>query len=115
MKAIVGINVMLNSYFLKNNFYPFGEVMDISVAFKFLIIFILVIILISLTKGLHFLMKDDDQSIKMAKSLTIQSSALCISFHFNICWLLNGVDYTKSHLKKATYSSFFSVISSIRI
>ena len=72
MKAIVGINVMLNSYFLNNNFYPFGEVMDISVAFKFLIIFILVIILISLTKGLHFLMKDDDQSIKMAKSLTIR-------------------------------------------
>ena len=72
MKAIVGINVMLNTYFLNNNFYPFGEVMDISVAFKFLIIFILVIILISLTKGLHFLMKDDDQSIKMAKSLTIR-------------------------------------------
>ena len=72
MNAIVGINVMLNSYFLNNNFYPFGEVMDISVAFKFLIIFILVIILISLTKGLHFLMKDDDQSIKMAKSLTIR-------------------------------------------
>jgi len=72
MKAIVGINVMLISYFLNNNFYPFGEVMDISIAFKFLIIFILVIILISLTKGLHFLMKDDDQSIKMAKSLTIR-------------------------------------------
>lgn len=46
--------------------------MDISVAFKFLIIFILVIILISLTRGLHFLMKDDDQSTKMAKSLTIR-------------------------------------------
>ena len=72
MKAIVGINVMLNSYFLNNNFYPFGEVMDISIVFKFLIIFILVIILISLTKGLHFLMKDDDQSNKMAKSLTIR-------------------------------------------
>ena len=46
--------------------------MDISVAFKFLIIFILTIILISLTRGLHFLMKDDDQSTKMAKSLTIR-------------------------------------------
>jgi len=46
--------------------------MDISVVFKFLIIFILAIILISLTKGLHFLMKDDDQSTKMAKSLTIR-------------------------------------------
>jgi len=46
--------------------------MDISVAFKFLIIFILAIILISLTRGLHFLMKDDDQSTKMAKSLTIR-------------------------------------------
>ena len=46
--------------------------MDISVIFKFLIIFILSIILISLTKGLHFLMKDDDQSTKMAKSLTIR-------------------------------------------
>ena len=46
--------------------------MDISVAFIFLIIFILAIILISLTRGLHFLMKDDDQSTKMAKSLTIR-------------------------------------------
>ena len=46
--------------------------MDISVAFKFLIIFFLAIILISLTRGLHFLMKDDDQSTKMAKSLTIR-------------------------------------------
>lgn len=46
--------------------------MDISIAFKFLIIFILAIILISLTRGLHFLMKDDDQSTKMAKSLTIR-------------------------------------------
>tara|TARA_B100000902_G_scaffold333404_1_gene331920 strand:+ start:1990 stop:2205 length:216 start_codon:yes stop_codon:yes gene_type:complete len=46
--------------------------MDISVAFKFVIIFILAIILISLTRGLHFLMKDDDQSTKMAKSLTIR-------------------------------------------
>ena len=46
--------------------------MDISVAFKFVIIFILIIILISLTRGLHFLMKDDDQSVKMAKSLTIR-------------------------------------------
>ncbi len=46
--------------------------MDITVAFKFLIIFILIIILISLTRGLHFLMKDDDQSVKMAKSLTIR-------------------------------------------
>ena len=46
--------------------------MDISVVFKFLIIFILAIILISLTRGLHFLMKDDDQSTKMAKSLTIR-------------------------------------------
>ncbi len=46
--------------------------MDITVAFKFVIIFILIIILISLTRGLHFLMKDDDQSVKMAKSLTIR-------------------------------------------
>ena len=46
--------------------------MDISVAFKFVIIFMLIIILISLTRGLHFLMKDDDQSVKMAKSLTIR-------------------------------------------
>ena len=60
-------------------------------------------------------MKDDDQSIKMAKSLTIQSRTFCISFHFNIFWLLNGMDYTKSHLKKLRIVAFLSVISSIRI
>ena len=80
MKAIVGTKVMLNSYFLKNNFYPFGELMDITEAFKALIIFILVIILLSLTKGLHFLMRDDDQSTKMAKSLTIRITLSVLLF-----------------------------------
>ena len=92
MNAIVGTNVKFNSYFLKNNFYPFGEVMDISIVFKFLIIFILVIILISLTKGLHFLMKDDDQSMKMAKSLTIRIVLsvflfILIFFGYSMGWI----------------------------
>jgi len=37
--------------------------------FKTIIIIILIVILLSLTKGLHFLMKDDDQSRKMVRSL----------------------------------------------
>jgi TRAP-type C4-dicarboxylate transport system permease large subunit len=66
--------------------------MDISVIFKFLIIFILVIILISLTKGLHFLMKDDDQSTKMAKSLTIRVVLsvflfILIFFGYSMGWI----------------------------
>jgi len=66
--------------------------MDISVVFKFLIIFILVIILISLTKGLHFLMKDDDQSTKMAKSLTIRVVLsvflfILIFFGYSMGWI----------------------------
>lgn len=40
--------------------------------FKAVIIAVLIVILLSLTKGLHFLMKDDDQSKKMVKSLTIR-------------------------------------------
>ncbi|MDA1133371.1 MAG: twin transmembrane helix small protein [Proteobacteria bacterium] len=40
--------------------------------FKTIIIVILIVILLSLTKGLHFLMKDDDQSRKMVRSLTIR-------------------------------------------
>lgn len=40
--------------------------------FKTIIIIILIVILLSLTKGLHFLMKDDDQSRKMVRSLTIR-------------------------------------------
>ena len=66
--------------------------MDISVVFKFLIIFILIIILISLTKGLHFLMKDDDQSTKMAKSLTIRVVLsvflfILIFFGYSMGWI----------------------------
>ena len=66
--------------------------MDISVVFKFLIIFILAIILISLTKGLHFLMKDDDQSTKMAKSLTIRVVLsvflfILIFFGYSMGWI----------------------------
>ena len=40
--------------------------------FKTIIIIILIVILLSLTKGLHFLMKDDYQSRKMVRSLTIR-------------------------------------------
>ncbi|MEL0104811.1 MAG: DUF2909 family protein, partial [Methylophilaceae bacterium] len=40
--------------------------------FKAIIVILLIIILLSLTKGLHFLIKDDDQSTKMVKSLTIR-------------------------------------------
>ena len=40
--------------------------------FKAVIIAVLIVILLSLTKGLHFLMKDDDQSKRMVKSLTIR-------------------------------------------
>jgi len=40
--------------------------------FKTIIIIILIVILLSLTKGLHFLMKDDDQSRKMVRWLTIR-------------------------------------------
>ena len=66
--------------------------MDISVVFKFLIIFILAIILISLTKGLHFLMKDDDQSTKRAKSLTIRVVLsvflfILIFFGYSMGWI----------------------------
>jgi phosphoglycerol transferase MdoB-like AlkP superfamily enzyme len=66
--------------------------MDISVIFKFLIILILAIILISLTKGLHFLMKDDDQSTKMAKSLTIRVALsvflfILIFFGYSMGWI----------------------------
>jgi TRAP-type C4-dicarboxylate transport system permease large subunit len=66
--------------------------MDISVIFKFLIILILAIILISLTKGLHFLMKDDDQSTKMAKSLTIRVVLsvflfILIFFGYSMGWI----------------------------
>ena len=66
--------------------------MDISVVFKFLIIFILAIILISLTKGLHFLMKYDDQSTKMAKSLTIRVVLsvflfILIFFGYSMGWI----------------------------
>jgi len=46
--------------------------MDISFAFKLLVIFILVVILISLTGGLHFLINDKDSSTKMARSLTVR-------------------------------------------
>ena len=82
--------------------------MDITVAFKFLIIFILAIILISLTKGLHFLMKDDDQSIKMAKSLTIRVILSVLLFILILCWLFNGVDNTKPYLKKLLIVAFLS-------
>ncbi|MDB2679449.1 twin transmembrane helix small protein [Methylophilaceae bacterium] len=33
---------------------------------------LLIVILLSLTRGLHFLIKDDDKSLNMVKSLTVR-------------------------------------------
>ena len=70
----MGTNLKLNWYFLEFNFLPYIELnkMDIISAFKFLVIFILVVILISLTGGLHFLIKDKDESTRLARSLTLR-------------------------------------------
>ena len=46
--------------------------MDMTQIFKFIVIFILLLILLSLTKGFHFLMKDGDQSKKMVVTLSIR-------------------------------------------
>ena len=46
--------------------------MDMTQVFKFIVIFILLLILLSLTKGFHFLMKDRDQSKKMVVTLSIR-------------------------------------------
>ena len=48
--------------------------------FKAIIVILLIIILLSLTKGLHFLIKDDDQSNKMVKSLTIRIALSIVLF-----------------------------------
>lgn len=61
--------------------------------FKTIIIILLVIILLSLTKGLQFLMKDDDQSKNMVKSLTIRIVLsvllfLLILFGYSMGWIV---------------------------
>jgi branched-subunit amino acid transport protein AzlD len=67
--------------------------MDISTTYKTLLLFILIIILLSLTRGLHFLIKDKDQSRKMLKSLTIRISLsvllfIMILFGYYMGWLV---------------------------
>lgn len=61
--------------------------------FKTIIIILLVIILLSLTKGLQFLMKDNDQSKNMVKSLTIRIVLsvllfLLILFGYSMGWIV---------------------------
>ena len=46
--------------------------MDMTQVFKYIVIFNLIMILLSLTKGFHFLMKDKDQSKKMVTTLSIR-------------------------------------------
>jgi hypothetical protein len=46
--------------------------MDIQTLYKSLIVFLLIIVILSLTSGLHFLMKDVNQSNRMVASLTIR-------------------------------------------
>jgi hypothetical protein len=46
--------------------------MDIQTLYKSLIVFLLIIVILSLTSGLHFLLKDVNQSNRMVASLTIR-------------------------------------------
>ena len=54
--------------------------MDIQALYKTIIIILLIIVILSLTSGLHFLMKDVDQSKKMVTSLTIRVTLSIILF-----------------------------------
>jgi len=90
----VGTNLKLNWYFLEFNFLPYIEliIMDIVSAFKFLVIFILIVILISLTGGLHFLIKDKDESTRLARSLTLRVILsvflfILIFFGYSMGWI----------------------------
>jgi len=60
--------------------------------FKYIVILLLVLILLSLTKGLHFLIKDDDKSFNMVKSLTVRIILsillfILLFFGFYMGWL----------------------------
>jgi len=60
--------------------------------YKFVVIVLLLLILLSLTKGLHFLMKDDEKSSNMVKSLTIRIALsillfILLFFGFYMGWL----------------------------
>ncbi|MDA9086820.1 twin transmembrane helix small protein [Methylophilaceae bacterium] len=46
--------------------------MEIASIYKFIVLLLLIVILLSLTRGLHFLIKDDDKSLNMVKSLTVR-------------------------------------------
>ena len=66
--------------------------MDMVSAFKFLIILILIIILASLTGGLHFLIKDKDKSTRLARSLTLRVGLsvflfILLFFGYSMGWI----------------------------
>ena len=54
--------------------------MDIQAIYKSIVIILLIVVILSLTSGLHFLMKDVDQSKKMVTSLTIRVTLSIILF-----------------------------------
>ncbi|MBT3826862.1 MAG: twin transmembrane helix small protein [Nitrosomonadales bacterium] len=66
--------------------------MEFASIYKFIVILLLVIILLSLTKGLHFLVKDDEKSLRMVKSLTLRIVLsvllfILLFFGFYMGWL----------------------------
>ena len=54
--------------------------MDIQAIYKSIVIILLIVVILSLTSGLHFLMKDVDQSKKMVTSLNIRVTLSIILF-----------------------------------
>ena len=54
--------------------------MDIQAIYKSIVIILLIVVILSLTSGLHFLMKDVDQSKRMVTSLTIRVTLSIILF-----------------------------------
>ena len=54
--------------------------MDIQSIYKSIVIILLIVVILSLTSGLHFLMKDMEQSKKMVTSLTIRVTLSVILF-----------------------------------
>jgi len=66
--------------------------LEFASIYKFIVILLLVIILLSLTKGLHFLVKDDEKSLRMVKSLTLRIVLsvllfILLFFGFYMGWL----------------------------
>ena len=66
--------------------------MDMPEIFKFIVISILILILLSLTKGFHFLMKEKEESKKMVTTLTIRivlsiGEYLIMDFGYFIGWV----------------------------